>query len=164
MEAMSVRAASVTTDPSGSWRSTSASRPETTANAPGGSQAMEKGNAVGTIAATALVPSSPTVTTSWVHQLHSQSLPSCQRGDSPIARPVSNTRGAGTTASLAWAELCQPHAIAIRVGEHDFAAGGQLVDRGGGDSPGGDRGQLGVQVGDDQREYAASSPVGVGSQ
>src|SRR5919204_4954728 len=50
---------------------------------------------VGTWRTTSLVPCSSTATTSPVPQFATHRRPSCQRGDSPIARPVSSVRGSG---------------------------------------------------------------------
>src|SRR5437763_4550324 len=96
VEASGPRSACVTNEPSGSWRSSSPSGPETTISRPSGSQSKQNANAVGTWAMTALFPSASTATISCVPQLPNHRRPSCQRGDSPIARPVSRMSVIGT--------------------------------------------------------------------
>src|SRR5713101_3217063 len=81
------RMAWVTSSPSDSLRSRSPSRPETTSRRPSGSQSMLNGND-GMRAMTSLLPSTSAATISWATQLENHRRPSCQRGDSPNARPV----------------------------------------------------------------------------
>src|SRR5207248_950110 len=96
VEASGPRSACVTNEPSVSWRSSSPSGPEATISRPSGSQSKQNANAVGTWAMTALFPSASTATISCVPQLPNHRRPSCQRGDSPIARPVSRMSVIGT--------------------------------------------------------------------
>src|SRR5438045_9497670 len=81
------RSAWVARDPSGSRRSRRPARAETMSMLPSGSQPVPIGMA-GTAATTSRRPAASTATTSPAPMSDSQSRPSCQRGDSPIARPV----------------------------------------------------------------------------
>src|SRR5829696_3093791 len=90
----------VDSEPSGSPRRSRASWPATTSRLPSGSQSMQNGTVVGTRTITSLLPSRSTARISCVPQLENQSRYSCQRGDSPIARPPSKTCGSGIVDSL----------------------------------------------------------------
>src|SRR4029453_12942620 len=80
-----------TSEPSGSWRSSRPSGPETTTSRPSGSQSIENGMVVGTVAITSALPSRSTARISCAPQLDSHSRPSCQRADSAIFNPVNRT-------------------------------------------------------------------------
>src|SRR5215211_872703 len=87
----SPRSAWSTREPSGSWRSSRPSGPATTSSRPSGSQPIENGMVVGTVAITSAWPPGSTARTSCAPQLDSHRRPSCQRADSPIFSPVSRT-------------------------------------------------------------------------
>ena len=65
-----------------------------------GSQLTAQPSPSGPRPITSLLPSRSTATISSAPQLENHSRPSCQRGDSGIARPLSSTRGCMT-----WEEL-----------------------------------------------------------
>ena len=98
-----LRSAWVTSEPSGSRRRTAPPRPDTTSSRPSGSQSMQNGKVDGTRAMTSLSPSRSTAMISCAPQSENHSRPSCQRGDSPNARPLEqdarfghrNTPGSG---------------------------------------------------------------------
>src|SRR5688572_8866151 len=87
----SLRSAWSTSEPSGSWRSSRLSGPATTSSRPSGSQSIENGMVVGTVAITSALPSRSTARICCAPQLDSHSRPSRQRADSPIFNPVSRT-------------------------------------------------------------------------
>src|SRR6266568_1937171 len=94
-----VRSAWVTSEPPGSMRRRSPLREETMSMRPSGSQPVPMGMA-GTRAMTSLLPSRSTATTSPAPMSENHRRSSCQRGDSPNARPVIRVCSAGMEGSL----------------------------------------------------------------
>src|SRR6478735_6812488 len=66
--------------------------PPVTSKRPSGSHPMEWPRPDGPLATTWALPSRSTATMSGVPQCGNHKRPSCQRGDSPMARPLSSTR------------------------------------------------------------------------
>src|SRR5215208_7306051 len=90
--ATALRSACLTIDPSGSLRVSSW---PVTSSRPSGSHSVAHPRPGGPSPTTSLLPSRSTATISWVPQLENHRRPSCQRGDSPIARPLSRICGSG---------------------------------------------------------------------
>src|SRR5260221_9699688 len=90
------RSACVTSDPSGSRRSSRRCAESTTSSRPSGRKSMHIGND-GTVAITWWLPSAPSAITWFAPQSENQTRPSCQRGDSPNTMPSIRTSGALTT-------------------------------------------------------------------
>src|SRR5260221_7138792 len=87
------RSACVTSDPSGSRRSSRRCAESTTSSRPSGRKSMHIGND-GTVAITWWLPSAPSAITWFAPQSENQSRPSCQRGDSPNTPPSIRTSAA----------------------------------------------------------------------
>jgi hypothetical protein len=97
ISARAPRSAWVTSEPSGSRRSSVASGPETSSIRPSGNQSIDSGTVLaGSCATTSDWPSASTASTSPTPQFANQKRSSCQRADSPNARPVSRTSGLTT--------------------------------------------------------------------
>src|SRR6266851_2283031 len=86
------RSACVTSDPSGSRRSSRRCAESTTSSRPSGRKSMHIGNDA-TVATTWWLPSVPSAITWFAPQSENQSRPSCQRGDSPNTTPSIRTSG-----------------------------------------------------------------------
>src|SRR5215472_6376885 len=100
------RSACVTTDPSGSLRSSRPSGEETITRRPSGSQAVHSGTD-STRAITSLWPPRSTASTSPADQSEKYSRSPCQRGDSTSPRPVSSVfMVTSLHAPVRW---CPPH-------------------------------------------------------
>src|SRR5260221_6718680 len=87
------RSAWVTSDRSGSRRSSRRCAESTTSSRPSGRKSMHIGND-GTVAITWWLPSAPSAITWFAPQSENQSRPSCQRGDSPNTTPSIRTSAA----------------------------------------------------------------------
>src|SRR5437879_5359379 len=91
-----LKSAWVTSSPLDSMRSTSPSRDETRRNCPLGNQSKHIGNdGKLTLTMTSLLPSRLTARISCAPQSATHRRPSCQRGDSPNARPVNRVCSSG---------------------------------------------------------------------
>src|SRR6478672_4372189 len=93
------RSACVTSDPSGSRRSSRRCAESTTSSRPSGRKSMHIGKDA-TVAITSWLPSVPSAITWFAPQSENQSRPSCQRGDSPNTTPSSRTSAAPTLSLL----------------------------------------------------------------
>src|SRR5215208_1032070 len=106
-----LRSACLTIDPSGSLRVSSW---PVTSRRPSASQSVAHPRPGGPCPTTSLLPSRSTATISCVPQLENQRRPSCQRGDSPIARPLSRICGSGTEDSFLREPDCnRPKEVAL---------------------------------------------------
>jgi hypothetical protein len=93
------RSACVTSDPSGSRRSSRRRAESTTSSRPSGRKSMHIGNDA-TVTTTSWLPSMPSAITWFAPQSENQSRPSCQRGDSPKTTPSIKTSAAPTLSLL----------------------------------------------------------------
>src|SRR6266480_3576138 len=89
------RSACVTSDPSGSRRSSCRCAESTTSSRPSGRKSIHIGNDA-TVTTTSRLPSVPSAITWFAPQSENQSCPSCQRGDSPNTTPSIRTSAAPT--------------------------------------------------------------------
>src|SRR5215471_10910562 len=93
-----LKSAWVTSSPPDSMRSSRPSRDETSSNCPLGNQSKHMGNdGKLTLTMTSLLPSRATARISCAPQSATHRRPSCQRGDSPNARPVNRVCMSGIT-------------------------------------------------------------------
>src|SRR5260370_13051828 len=102
-----LKSAWVTSEPPDSIRSRSPLRDETISNCPSGSQSKHIGNdGKLTLTITSLLPSRLTALISCAPQSATHRRPSCQRGDSPKARPVTSLCSSGIGRLLLTQPLC----------------------------------------------------------
>src|SRR5262245_6284130 len=119
--ATALRSACLTIDPSRSLRM---SCWPLTSRRPSGSHAVAHPRPGGPCPTTSLLPSRSNATISWVPQLENHRRPACQRGDSPIARPLSKMCGSDIEASL------RDQIFHVRLVEPGYSVGGVTLEQG----------------------------------
>src|SRR5262245_51725977 len=116
-----LRSACLTIDPALSLRRSSW---PVTSRRPSGSHSVAHPRPGGPCPTTSLLPSRSTAMISWVPQLENHRRPACQRGDSPIARPVSKLCGSDIETSL------RHQHFHVRLLEPDYGVGGVTLEQG----------------------------------
>src|SRR5438876_126192 len=119
-----LKSACVTSEPPDSIRSRSPLRDETISNCPSGSQSKHIGkDGKLTLTMTSLLPSRLTAIISCAPQSANHRRPSCQRGDSPNARPVNRVCISDISRLLLFKRRNACSRISIRLSEEVYQMG-----------------------------------------